>query len=100
MKKNFQKMLAVVMVITMIFSQMAIMASAVESDVVSITAVAQDPLIEGYHGYWEFDEYWDEELEQWLYTEEYFRYNPSSANLIFTLTYEDGTEIIGTESEI
>ncbi len=100
MKKNFQKTLAVIMVIAMIFTQMAIIASAAEPEIVGITAVAQDPLIEGYHGYWEFDEYWDEELEQWLYTEKYFRYNPSSANLIFTLTYEDGTEIIGTESEI
>ena len=46
MKKTLQKTLAVIMVIAMIFTQMAIIASAAEPEIVGIAAVAQKSLIE------------------------------------------------------
>ncbi len=95
MKKTLQKTLAVVMVIAMIFSQVAIISFAAEPEIVSITAVAQNSLIEGYDGYWETE--WDYENECEV---EYFRYSPNRANLIFTVTYKDGTVFTGDENEI
>ena len=50
MKKTLQKVLAIVMVLTMLFSQMAIMSSAFESEIASVTIVADGKLIENYDG--------------------------------------------------
>ena len=63
MKKTLQKILAIVMVITMIFSQMAIMSSAFESDIANVTIIADGKLVENYDGYW--DDEWDPETGEY-----------------------------------
>ena len=100
MKKTLQKTLAVIMVIAMIFTQMAIIASAAEPEIVGIAAVAQKSLIENYDGYLDYEEIYDEELGEWVRNNEYFRYNPSNAELTIKVTYSDGSSVTGTESEI
>ena len=100
MKKTLQKTLAVIMIIAMIFTQMAIIASAAEPEIVGITAVAQKSLIENYDGYLDYEEIYDEELGEWVRSNEYFRYNPSNAELTIQVTYSDGSSVTGTESEI
>ena len=53
----------------------------------SIDAVAQNQLIEGYHGDWEYC--YNEETYE--YDLKYFRYNPEYINMTYTVTYTDGT---------
>jgi len=96
MKKTLQKVLAIVMVLTMLFSQMAIMSSAVEPEIVSITGEANILLVENYDGWWTTD--WDEETD--CETGEYFYYDPSETNPYFTVTYSDGSTITGDNWDI
>ena len=96
MKKTLQKILAIVMVLTMLFSQMAIMSSAVEPEIVSITGEATVSLVEHYDGWWTCD--WDEENQ--CDTEEYFFYEPSYADPYFTVTYSDGSTVTGDDWDI
>ncbi len=63
---------------------------------VSITAVGQRDLIENYSGYWNYD--YNESTD--AYDLEYFNYYISNADLIFTLTYSDGSQFIGDEDEV
>ena len=93
MKKTLQKTLAVVMVIAMIFSQMAIMSSALEPEIVSITAVANRDLIQYADGYWA--EHSDDEQ-----VSKYYEYVLPYANPVYTITYDDGTKITGGSWEI
>ncbi len=69
--------------------------SVYKNPIESITAVAQNKLIKDYHGDWETE--WDYENECEV---EYFRYDPNYADIIFTVTYTDGTVYIGDENEI
>ena len=89
MKKTLQKVLAIVMVLTMLFSQMAIMSSAFESEIASVTIVADGKLIENYDGYW--DDEWDEETGE--YINEYFYYDAECAVTDIIITLNDGSVI-------
>ena len=89
MKKTLQKTLAVIMVIAMIFTQMAIMSSAFESKIASVTIVADGKLIENYDGYW--DDEWDEETGE--YINEYFYYDAECAVTDIIITLNDGSVI-------
>ena len=93
MKKSVNKFLAVLISMTMIFSQMAILSSAVAKTVVSVTAVAQRKLIENYDGNYLDWDYFGEDIG-------YFSYNISNCNPEYTITYQDGTIHTGNEDEI
>ena len=91
-----QKVLAIVMVVAMLFSQMAIMSSAISENIESVTAVAQKSLIENIDGYLKSD-YNDETGE---YDPEYFYYDFWDTKPIFTVTYKDGRVFIGDKYDI
>ena len=63
---------------------------------VSVEAEVSRDLIEYYDGYWQYDyneSTGDDDLE-------YFRYNLAKVDLIFTLTYSDGSQFVGNEDEV
>ncbi len=72
----------------------------VESPVASVTV---EPItrMEGDDGYLTYDEYWDEELGEYITTPEYFYYHtpwPNDDNIVITL--KDGTVIRGTAFQL
>ena len=68
--------------------------NVIESPVESVQ-VNDVSVIQGTQGYYERDEYWDEENFEWIYSEEYFRYhNQDPVNMVIALT--DGTVVENT----
>ncbi len=100
MKKTIGKVLSVLIVISLILSQMAMLSFATEPEIVSFTAVAQNDLIENYNGWYTTDWIWDEELQTSIESEEYFYYGVYDADIEFTVEYADGRICQGSEEYI
>lgn len=95
--KKVTKTLAIFLALAIVMSQMAVLSFAVNADneIASVTAEAQETLIENYNGYWK--EGYDSESDTY---KEYFYYYISACNPIYTVTHKDGTVITGDEYEI
>ena len=96
MKTIINKVLSVVIVLAIILSQMAFVSFATsEITPVSISAVAQNSLIENCDGYW--SENYDSDTG---IVTEYFYYDVWKLNSYFTVTMSDGSVIYGSSWEI
>lgn len=95
MRRKLRKALAVIMVLAMLLAQAAVLASAAAKTITSITAVAQETLIENYSGYRSTE--WDSVSQSYV---EYFRYDESQSQPIYTVTFSDGTQITTEKSYI
>ena len=63
MKKTFKKILAVIIVLTMLISQSSLFSFAIgENLIVSMTATANSQLIKNFSGYWTTK--WDDDEEK------------------------------------
>ena len=95
MRRKLRKALAVIMVLAMLLAQAAVLASAAAKTITSITAVAQETLIENYSGYRSTG--WDSVSQSYV---EYFQYDESQSQPIYTVTFSDGTQITTEKSYI
>ncbi|MBR5203113.1 MAG: hypothetical protein IKW45_07600, partial [Clostridia bacterium] len=68
-----------------------------DTPIASITAVAQDDLIQYADGYWDAE--YNEETDEWDLNE-YYYYYIDRVNPIFTVTYKDGTVVTGDREKI
>ena len=95
MRRKLRKALAVIMVLAMLLAQAAVLASAAAKTITSITAVAQETLIENYGGYRSTE--WDSVSQSYV---EYFRYDVGQSQPMYTVTFSDGTQITTEKSYI
>ena len=95
MRRKLRKALAVIMVLAMLLAQAAVLASAAAKTITSITAVAQETLIENYSGYRSTE--WDSVSQSYV---EYFRYDVGQSQPMYTVTFSDGTQITTEKSYI
>ncbi len=95
MRRKLRKALAVIMVLAMLLAQAAVLASAAAKTITSITAVAQETLIENYSGYRGTE--WDSVSQSYV---EYFRYDVGQSQPMYTVTFSDGTQITTEKSYI
>ena len=71
--------------------------NVIESPVASIVATSTKDLVEYQDGFYTTDEYWDDDLQEWVESEEYYIY---PLWLELTITYKDGTVYTGDIWEI
>ncbi len=65
----------------------------IEETPVALVVLEPIELIENYDGDWQYDEYWDDDLWEWVTTDGYFCYSPNG--FVYTVTMKDGAVIRG-----
>lgn len=88
LKKAASLLLCALIVFSALINGLSVLAE--EAEIVSVTAVAQNTVVEGTNGYLTTDA--DRNL--------YWEYYPSAFNIIATVNYDDGSSISGTLDEI